>query len=198
VTASFVIRPPVPPSEFAWASLLAGLAVVRTLRRIDLDPQIKWPNDVLLEDVGGVPVPEWGTSRKVSGILCEAIGAAVVVGIGINVSQDEDELPVRHATSLALAGSSELDRAAIITGLASEVAAVLGGWGRGSVEGALGRAVAAACDTIGQEVTVRRSGKPPLEGVATGLAPDGALLVETVDGRVESIVAGDVTLRDVL
>jgi len=68
-----------------------------------LSPTIKHPNDVLID------------GRKVAGVLAEAAEGRVVLGIGINVSQSEDELPPEvAATSLRLAGASAVDRAALL------------------------------------------------------------------------------------
>src|SRR6478735_2479620 len=60
-----------------------------------LELGLKWPNDVLVAD------------RKLAGLLAEVVDDAVVLGIGLNVSLREDELPVPTATSLAVEGSEE-------------------------------------------------------------------------------------------
>src|SRR4051812_18958939 len=91
---SVLLRPDLPPEALGWLPLLSGLAVVRTLRGLGADASLKWPNDVLIGD------------RKVCGILAEMLpdGSGVIVGIGVNLSLTEDELPVPTATSLALEG----------------------------------------------------------------------------------------------
>jgi len=86
------------PETVATLPLVAGLAVVRAARRFlagHAAPMLKWPNDVL---VGG---------RKLAGILCERVGDAVIVGIGVNVGQTAfpNEIALR-ATSLALLGAA--------------------------------------------------------------------------------------------
>ncbi len=88
---SFVYRPTKPPAEFGQLGLVAALAVSEAIVDVTgLEPQIKWPNDVLL---GG---------GKVSGILVEScytptpskagvLGPVVIIGIGINVNQQQFE-----------------------------------------------------------------------------------------------------------
>ena len=77
---SLLLRPPaVLPAQ--QLSLVVGLAVADAVEERRGAAEIKWPNDVL---VGG---------RKVAGVLLEAIEGTVVCGIGVNVSQDESELP---------------------------------------------------------------------------------------------------------
>ena len=83
-----------PPSSLGWVPLLAGVAVASALRQTAaVDARLKWPNDVLAGDA------------KLAGILAESWGDAIVVGIGINVSQRADELPVPGATSVSLAAA---------------------------------------------------------------------------------------------
>lgn len=65
-----------------WIPLKAALATVQAVRRLKpgLDLKIKWPNDLVTFDVGGV--------RKAGGILCEGVGSRggtfIVIGIGLN------------------------------------------------------------------------------------------------------------------
>ncbi len=71
---SVVLAPEWPREQWAWTALGAGVAVCEALEQVGLEPEIKWPNDVLL---GG---------RKVCGILVESPGSRVVAGIGLNVN----------------------------------------------------------------------------------------------------------------
>ena len=65
-------------------ALVAGVAVADALEHLtDLSVQIKWPNDVMLR------------RQKVCGILAEARDGAVVLGIGVNLTQGPSELPER-------------------------------------------------------------------------------------------------------
>jgi BirA family biotin operon repressor/biotin-[acetyl-CoA-carboxylase] ligase len=91
---SIVLEPPVPPARLAELSLVAGAAVAEAIgSETGLRTSVKHPNDVL---VGG---------RKVAGILAEAVEGRVVLGIGVNVSQTEAQLP-EQATSLSLEGAA--------------------------------------------------------------------------------------------
>jgi len=80
VLCSVLLRPPPernPPEISLVAALAASDAVDETA---GMETQIKWPNDVLLE------------GRKVAGVLAEMREDAVVVGIGLNVNQGEEQL----------------------------------------------------------------------------------------------------------
>lgn len=100
---SIALEPAMPGERLPELSLVAGAAVAEAIAaQTGLAPTIKHPNDVLL---GG---------RKVAGVLAEASGGHVVLGIGINVSQSADELPPGvDATSLRLAGA-EVERSALL------------------------------------------------------------------------------------
>ena len=99
---SIVLEPDVPADRLPELSLVAGAAVADALAaRADVQTTVKHPNDVL---VGG---------RKVAGILAEAADGRVVLGVGVNVTQSRDELPLDTATSLALEGAT-VDRAELL------------------------------------------------------------------------------------
>jgi BirA family biotin operon repressor/biotin-[acetyl-CoA-carboxylase] ligase len=75
-------------------------AIKTELAELGIDAKIKWPNDVLVNGL------------KISGVLAEANSdlSALVVGFGINVNQNAQELPSSAATSLLVAGANSVDR----------------------------------------------------------------------------------------
>jgi BirA family biotin operon repressor/biotin-[acetyl-CoA-carboxylase] ligase len=104
ILTSIVLRPHVPPPRLPELSLVAGDSVARAVAdAVGIEPVVKFPNDILL---GG---------RKVAGILAEAADARVVLGIGVNVNQQQDELPHGlSATSLRVVTGQEVDRAPLL------------------------------------------------------------------------------------
>lgn len=193
LTVSFVVRPRLAPERWGLVPLAVGLACVRTLRAEGVQASLKWPNDVVVVDVEGDDVPGWGPLRKVAGILCERQDDAVVSGIGINVSQTVEELPVPHAASLATVGMLHLDRHALLSALAHRLAEVIVE-AEQDPEGFLA-AVEAATSTVGEQVVVDRLGQSPLSGRAVGLGTDGSLVVRPQVGKDVAVHAGDVRLR---
>ena len=86
---SIILRPKFERALWPRLSLVAGLAVAQSIESLGLFPEIKWPNDILLR------------GRKVCGILVEAEGDCVVVGIGLNVGRTELPTELQEvATSL--------------------------------------------------------------------------------------------------
>jgi BirA family transcriptional regulator, biotin operon repressor / biotin---[acetyl-CoA-carboxylase] ligase len=193
LTMSIVLRPEVARTAFVWVPMLAGLAVVRALAGLGLRARLKWPNDVVLDSGDGEDVPGWGTDRKVAGILCEVELDAVVVGIGVNVSQLASELPVPHATSLQVAGATSLARGALMGRIVRELDAILLAWQR---DPAMAHdLVARACATVGESIIVEIPGAAPLSGTAVGLSADGGLELRLEDGQIRTVLAGDVRIR---
>jgi BirA family biotin operon repressor/biotin-[acetyl-CoA-carboxylase] ligase len=185
VTFSLVLRPTLPPGSWPWLPLLTGYAVGRVLRAWGLDAGVKWPNDVLIGE------------RKVAGILVERIetpdGPAAVVGVGLNTSMSSAELPVPHATSLAIESGTEPDRTEVFLEVLAGVRASYDAWrAGGDLDGLpVPEAYARACVTVGQDVRVDLPDGSVLEGRATGIDPGGQLVVRT-DAGERHVGAGDV------
>lgn len=183
LTVSFLVVPPpgVRPERWGWLPLATGLAAADAVRRTTgVEVGLKWPNDVLAPD-----------GRKVGGILLERVDRdgvpAAVIGMGLNVTQAEDELPVPEATSLALAGADEPDRATLLRALAEELEGRLGRW---ASEEDLRPAYVEQCTTLGRQVRVTVPGGEVL-GEAVGVDADGQLVVRTDEGD-QHLGAGDV------
>ncbi|WP_426514540.1 biotin--[acetyl-CoA-carboxylase] ligase [Dactylosporangium sp. McL0621] len=182
---SVLLRPDVPPARLGWLPLLAGVALAEAVRRVArVDAYLKWPNDLLLKG-----------DRKTAGILAEAADGAVVLGIGLNVTLREDELPRPDATSLALGGAAATDRDPLLRALLRAVAEWYGRYAEhgGDPEASgLREAYVFHCGTIGRRVTVELPGGATLEGLASGVDGDGRLQVTGRDQIVHSVAAGDV------
>lgn len=200
LTASFAIRPATPPETYGWIPLVAGLGAVHALRATaGVAAALKWPNDVMVHAADGSEVPGWGTLRKLGGVLTELVrtpeGDVVVVGIGINVSQADDELVVPSATSLRVAGGGEQDRELLLVALVSSLADVLDRWrshGGDAEASGIADEVSAVCATLGDRVRVELPGGGELLGVARRLDHEGALVVVDAAGTEHQVLAGDV------
>ncbi|MHA7277872.1 biotin--[acetyl-CoA-carboxylase] ligase [Arthrobacter sp. HLT1-21] len=198
---SILLRPhnpqgrPLPTHSYSWLSLLAALALAESIEeRTEISPQLKWPNDVLVD------------GRKLAGVLAQLVAgtnegpAAVVVGVGANVSLTDQELPVPTATSLLLEYATTTDRNVLLRAFLRRFAdhyaafrAVDGDarcdWADGTT---LAQRVGNRMVTLGQDVRVELPGGVELLGRALGLDEHGALLVRDYDDERHTVTAGDV------
>lgn len=185
LTFSVVLRPTAPSRTWGWLPLLAGVAVQDALAdSTGVAAQLKWPNDVL----------HGPSERKLAGILAQSSGDAVVIGIGLNVSTTEAELPVETATSLALCGATELDRTALLAGILTRLDGRAAQWDAvaGNAEACgLAADYRNACATLGRTVVVSTTAGRALTGRAAGIDSDGRLQIAQ-DGQMHTVGAGDV------
>jgi BirA family biotin operon repressor/biotin-[acetyl-CoA-carboxylase] ligase len=185
LTFSVALRPRAPIRTWSWLPLLTGVAVHDALAVTTGVPvRLKWPNDVL----------HGPSERKLAGILAQSSGEAVVIGIGLNVSTTEPELPVDTATSLALCGASEVDRTALLAEILTRLDRRVAQWDDVAGDAAacgLAADYRAACATLGRTVVVTMTDGHSYSGRAVGIDAEGRLQVHR-DGRVEAVGAGDV------
>jgi len=210
---SLIFRPPLIPPQAQRLTMIAGLACAEAVEaQTGLHPGLKWPNDLVLE------------GRKLAGILTELEIAGerlafVVVGIGLNVNVDfrrqaADAELQRSAIGLSQALGRPVDRLALLNELLVRLErryellragkSPHAEWAARLVT--LGRVVRVV--TPSPTLPLRGGGSIPspalplagggrvLEGQAIGVDADGALLVRLPDGRLERVLAGDVTLRE--
>jgi len=184
VTFSAVVDPDLADEDWPLLPLATALAVAEGVRRAaDVDPRLKWPNDLLLG--------EDRDERKFAGILLERVPnpadadrPLAVIGVGINVGMTADELPVPTATSLLVAGA-RVDRTRVFGEVAralTEVLHLLADDPHAVLERYRG-----ACTTVGRDVEVHLPGDEVFSGRADGVDDRGRLVV---DGR--AVGAGDV------
>ncbi len=185
--ASILLRPPVLPFEAPKLTFLSAVAVCRAIKNCTgLQPTVKWPNDILLN------------GDKVAGLLNEMSSETdqvhyVVLGIGVNLNMHAEQFPddLRYpATSLAIATGKAVSRLAFTRSLLQELDALYQIYlEQGSVP--IFAAWTELCDLTGKAVQVDCNNLL-IEGTMVGLGDDGALLVRTSAGKIESIYAGDV------
>jgi BirA family biotin operon repressor/biotin-[acetyl-CoA-carboxylase] ligase len=187
---SILLRPELRPQETTQLTVASATALRRAIQsETGLDPEIKWPNDIL---IGG---------KKVAGILTELSAELdrvkhVILGVGVDVNLGAGEFPPelrKLATSLKIEAGRTVSRPELATAMLRELdhdyarvcdrffADVADEW-------------EAHCTTIGRVVTIQIGGRR-IRGRAESLDEDGALLLRTEHGHLERITGGDVTLE---
>jgi BirA family biotin operon repressor/biotin-[acetyl-CoA-carboxylase] ligase len=179
------LAPGVSPSGL---SLAVGVGVARALEKVGAGKTaLKWPNDLLRD------------SRKLGGILIELApgpSLAAVIGIGLNLRLPEGMPADVLAASAAIAESGATpDINDLYAALLLELLATLESFAAGGFA-ALRPEWMARHAHQDARVTLSTDFGAPTVGLCRGADSDGALLLE-VDGRVERILCGEVSLRPV-
>lgn len=160
---SLYIAPQRARSDWSFISFLAALAMREVItENLVENITLKWPNDILIGD------------KKVAGLLAQQIGDGVIIGIGLNVAMDADELPVPTATSLALAGSNNLDRNLLLSAFLNRFEIIFNEWDSGSDFLEKYRQVSS---TLGRQVRVEVLGRDSIEAEAVSITAQGALIL---------------------
>ena len=168
--------PPAPTLALVAAVALAEVVEVFA----GVQPTIKWPNDLLL---GGA---------KLSGILLERAGDAVVVGFGVNLAYYPTEID-RAATSLAEATGTAPDPDAFLVALAEAFARWLQCWRGVGLAPVRARWLLGA-HPVGSALTARLPDGSQFDGLFDGLDESCALKLRLADGTAHVIHAADVFL----
>jgi BirA family biotin operon repressor/biotin-[acetyl-CoA-carboxylase] ligase len=171
---SVLLRPELPVERWHALVTTAGLAMAEAVEAATgVVAGLKWPNDLLVGE------------RKLAGVLAEAAGEALVIGIGVNVEWHDVPAELTEiATACNIEGGRAVDRRALLDEFLLRLAARLG-----DLDDAR-RAYEARLVTIGRTVRVERP-RGDLVGVARGVDDAGHLLLD-VDGHHETITVGDV------
>jgi BirA family biotin operon repressor/biotin-[acetyl-CoA-carboxylase] ligase len=189
ILCSLVLRPPLPPDDLFALTAAVGIGLCAGVARsTGLQPQIKWPNDLLLD--GG----------KLAGLLAESRFAGtglahVIVGFGLNVAVRAEDLPPTGGavppTSLAIALGRAPDRLTILAALFAAIDDAYDRLWRGEAD-AVWADWRARLAGVGQAVRVETE-SGPLVGTFADVARDGSLLLATARGT-ERIMVGDVVI----
>jgi BirA family biotin operon repressor/biotin-[acetyl-CoA-carboxylase] ligase len=174
ILCSVVLRPPAG-GPVQQLSLVGGVAVADALERaLGLAVQIKWPNDVMVN------------RRKVAGVLAEARDGAVVLGLGVNVNQERDELPERAGSLRTVSGRS-WERAPLLVSLLQDLELAYGDWQVSGLDGVYDR-LASRDFLRGRHVSVEDA-----RGVGEKIDRDGRLEIRTESGELVAVESGEVS-----
>lgn len=179
-------------AKYSFLPLMAGLALTKTVAKFlpNSATSLKWPNDVLVGD------------KKIAGILSELLPSqdGVVIGAGLNLKQQQSELPIPNATSMRLEGANELELDSILANYLQNFHSLYKAWieqnGDAEKSGALAEVIA-TCSTIESFVRVILPGDKEFVGLAKGIDSTGKLIVkrdeaDSVGDKVFAVAAGDV------
>ena len=179
-TYCFFIAP-----EFARSiSQMAAVSIATLLLSYSLSPQIKWPNDLLLN------------RKKIAGILSEVqfqtTSAQVFLGIGINVNMSQSFLDTidQPATSLAIETKRIWDRKALLSELTEQIQTDLALFEKEGFASFYTRFEALLANR--NEMIRIHDGATTWEGIFESITSDGKLTLRLADGSHRVFFSGDI------
>lgn len=177
-------------NELMGLSLVTGICISETIKELTgFDAKAKWPNDVIIKD------------KKLAGILVDVLphpGAKqvhIVTGIGINYQEEESRLESdgMNGTSLSVHGEILPSRDELVVAI---VRNLLRGYAEFESDG--WGAFVDRWDALDylrdKQVDIERQKGEKLAGQVAGVAPDGALLVDS-GGEVKSYHNAEISVR---
>jgi BirA family biotin operon repressor/biotin-[acetyl-CoA-carboxylase] ligase len=185
---SVVLRPRIMPYEAPQLTFLSAVAVARAIEgSTALKPEIKWPNDVLVN------------RKKVAGLLNEMSAETdginfVILGIGVNLNMTTAQFPEdlrTPATSLLLEQGSPVNRLLFAALMLGELDRLYADFLQHGFE-PVREEWQQRCNAGGREVVVSEGGLESVRGMFDGIDGDGALLVRLPNGTSERVLNGDV------
>ncbi len=188
---SLVVKPNVDHSKIPMITLATGVAVVKTLERIGIEnAEIKWPNDVMIND------------KKVCGILTEAITKfnsieSVIIGVGIDANFDVNVLSEElqeGTTTLDIELGHRVNENEIIRFFLEEFERIGILFEEGGFERIL-KEWRKYSYSIGKIVEVREPFSKSYDGYVLGISREGALVVEKIDGTLEKVISGECIIK---
>jgi len=189
IYTTFLLRPFFPIEKLQLITLITGLSVKKTL--MDINPEfersldIKWPNDVL---IGG---------KKVCGILTETISRGngieyVIIGVGINVNQNEFEPQIeRFATSLFKESGRKFDRTVILVKLLNYINFYFEGLKNGKFSHLISEWERESSYAYRKKIKYFEKAKP-IMGTTDGLDENGYLKIKLSGGGTTKIMSGEI------
>ena len=178
---SIFLEPKRGSNHWGLLSLLASVAVHGAIMKVGeiSNVTIKWPNDILIDE------------KKCAGLLSEVVvtdkGLGVIIGIGINVDMNNDQLPIPTATSLGLDSSLVIDRNLLLSEILNRFEARFLAWESGADQEIL-REYLPLSSTIGRDIEVTMADGQVIQANAQGLTTSGQLVLAS--GQIISV--GDV------
>lgn len=169
---SFYLQPKRVLDNWGYIPLIVGTCLAQVLS--DFDANVKWPNDVLINE------------KKVAGIIAEATENGIVIGVGVNVGMQVNQLPVPTATSLLIAGARDVTRNHLLVQFLQNFEDKFLTWDGGSDE--ISTEYLKLSATIGREVRVEYPHGATEKGLAVSISHRGELVLDS--GR--HVQAGDI------
>lgn len=196
VYMTLILKPDMSPANASMLTLVMALSICKACESLyQIQPQIKWPNDVVLN------------RKKICGILTEMSAEMnhvyyIIIGAGVNVNNEEflgEEFPEglsKTATSLKMETGVHVRRAELIKEVLNYFEADYAAFMESEDLTVLQEEYNSRLANKGAEVKVLEPGNS-YTGISNGINSKGELLVEKEKGEITAVFAGEVSVRGI-
>ena len=185
---SVFFEPEIHPQYSPVFTFIASLALVEALKLFGFTPEIKWPNDILINQ------------KKVSGVLTEMKSTGekldfIIVGIGLNVNMTkeivEENLPgeIQNITSLYIENGNKFNREYVISRLINSLDKYYLKFMREGVHSIIAQWTT-EWGKLNEMISIDLSGEI-ISGMVRKVDSNGYIYIEKSDGNLEKVIAGD-------
>jgi BirA family biotin operon repressor/biotin-[acetyl-CoA-carboxylase] ligase len=185
---SLILTPVFQPEKVPQLNLVLSMAISRSLERLGggITPAIKWPNDILLN------------GKKAAGILVEMSAEVgklnwAVAGVGVNANNAIPPALRDEAVSLAELLGQPVNRPQLVAAILEDIGELYALFTRRGFA-PLAEEYNRRCTITGRHVRVRQ-GREVLDGTVEKIDNEGCLWLRQDGGRLQKIIAGDVTTK---
>ena len=188
ISMSLCLEPKFPAERAAGLTLVMALAIAEAVKEMtEMTPQIKWPNDIVLN------------GKKICGILTELFFVkdhyVVVIGAGVNVNTEQFPEDIREiAGSLKTESGKTFSRETLIALILKQFENAYEQFEKTMDLSLLKERYEALLANKGVEVRVLDP-QSPYTGIAKGITCEGSLVVVCGDGTEKEVNSGEVSVR---
>lgn len=188
---SIILKPNLPMHKAPQLTLVTAVAVVQAIEDITgLQPQIKWPNDILIN------------GKKVTGILTELQADAdrinaIIIGIGINVNQKLEDFPdelLEIATSLSVESGQVISRAGLMQAVFARLEKLYLTYLKDGFY-PIKLLWESYALSIGKNI-IARTVTGDIAGKALGITDDGVLKIKLEAGEIRHVYSADIIINE--
>jgi BirA family biotin operon repressor/biotin-[acetyl-CoA-carboxylase] ligase len=184
---SIILKPQKDFDRIPLLTLIGALSVQKAAENIGINTDLKWPNDILFNN------------KKVCGILSQFRSSGneierVVVGIGINVNQQEFPEDLKDtSTSLRIINGSKINRENLLTDILDHFAYYYKIYKSGNYNQIID-IWKTKMSMLNQNITLQTSTGQKIKGKVVDISNKGQLILELPDNTRRKFIAGDVSI----
>lgn len=183
---SMILKPNIPIIKASFLTQVAGASLCSALNQNNIDAQIKWPNDIIIN------------GKKIAGILTEMNAEIdlinhIVVGIGINIYKNTFDNEISDVATSLENENFKVDKNKLLKNFFETFEELYNNFKNNSNEKTL-KILRDNSAVIGKEIFLIKKGHKE-KVFAENIDNDGNLIVKTKSGDIKTVFSGEISIR---